>query len=232
LRHLVEHPEQVFWLAPRCWTPRSASITIAAMTKPEEREADEVEQLRRLVDQLRQENLELTDQMSRDSLTGLASRREFDEQAAAVLAAGGMAAITLINLNRFRKVNHRFGHDVGDRLLIEVAQRLKSSIRSSAVAARSSGDVFALVTPEVASEAAALKEARAICAVIGAPYDLDGLSIEVIARAGLAVGPQHGTTIDLLVQRADAAMYQAKARKRRAVLYTLRRDQHTKPGTA
>jgi diguanylate cyclase (GGDEF)-like protein len=202
------------------------------MTEPEEREAGEIEQLRRLVDQLRQENLELADQISHDSLTGLANRREFDEQAAAVLSAGGMAAIMLINLNRFRKVNNRFGHDIGDRLLIEVAQRLKSAIRSSAIASRSSGDMFAVVTPEVASEAAALKEARAICAVVGAPYDLDGLSIEVMVRAGLAVAPQHGTTVDLLVQRADAAMYQAKAGKRRAVLYTLRRDQQAQPGTA
>jgi diguanylate cyclase (GGDEF)-like protein len=202
------------------------------VTEPEERDAEEIQGLRRLVDQLRQENLELADQMSHDSLTGLANRREFDKQVAAVLAAGGTAAIMLMNLNRFKKVNSRFGRDIGDQLLIEVAQRLKSAVRSSAVAARPFGDMFAVVTPEVASEAAALKEARAICGVIGAPYDLDGLSIEVIARAGLAVGPQHGTTVDLLVQRADAAMHQAKAQKRRAVLYTLRRNQRTPPGTA
>jgi diguanylate cyclase (GGDEF)-like protein len=201
------------------------------MAEPEKREAKEIEQLLRLVDQLRQENLELADQISHDSLTGLANRHEFDEQATAALSAGGMAAVMLINLKRFKKVNNRFGHDIGDRLLIEVAQRLKSAIKSSAVAARSFGDVFAVVTPEVETEAAALKEARAICAVIGAPYDVDGRSIKVIARAGLAVGPQHGTTVNLLVQRADAAMYQAIAGKRRAVLYTLRRDQRTQPGT-
>jgi diguanylate cyclase (GGDEF)-like protein len=202
------------------------------MTEPEKREATEIEQLLRLVDQLRQENLELADQISHDSLTGLANRREFDEQAAAALSAGGMAAIMLINLKRFKKVNNRFGHDIGDRLLIEVAQRLKSAIKSSAVAARSFGDVFAVVTPEVETEAAALKEARAICGVIGAPYDVDGRSIKVIARAGLAVGPQHGTTVEVLVERADAAMYQAIAGKRRAVLYTLRSDQRTQPGTS
>lgn len=189
-------------------------------------EPTELDQLRQLVDQLRQENLELADQVAHDSLTGLANRREFDEQAAMALAAGGMAAVMLFNLNRFKKVNNRFGHDVGDRLLIEVAQRLRSAVRSSAVAARSFGDVFALLTPEVASEATALEEARAICAVIDGPYDLGGLSVKVIARAGLAVAPQHGTTVELLVRRADAAMDQAKAAKRRAVLYTPGRDRH------
>ena len=207
-----------------CWPPGSPSTTIAAVTEPEERETKEIEQLRHLVDQLRQENLELADQTSHDSLTGLANRREFDDQAATALAVGGMTAVMLINLSRFKRVNNRFGHDIGDRLLIEVAQRLKSAVRSSAVAARSFGDMFALVTPEVASETAALKEGRAICAVIDSPYDLGGLSIKVIARAGLAVAPQHGTTVDLLVQRADAAMYQAKAAKGGVVLYTLGRD--------
>jgi diguanylate cyclase (GGDEF)-like protein len=201
------------------------------MTEPEEPKAEEIEQLRRLVDQLRQENLELADQISHDSLTGLANRREFDEQAAAALSAGGMAAIMLINLNRFNRVNNHFGHDIGDRLLVEVAQRLKAAVRSSAVAARSFDDMFAVVTPDVASEAAALKEARALCAVVGAPYDLDGLSIEIIARAGLAVAPQHGTTVDLLLQRADAAMYQAKPGKRRVVIYTTRPIQPRRAST-
>lgn len=187
-------------------------------------DAEELEQLRRLVDQLRQENLELADQIAHDSLTGLANRREFDEQATTALAAGDMAAVMLFNLNRFKEVNDRFGHDIGDRLLIEVAHRLTSAVKSSAIAARSFGDMFALVTPEVASEAMALKEARAICGVIDGPYDLGGPSIKVIARAGLAVAPQHGTTVDLLVQHADAAIHQAKAAKRRAVLYTPGRD--------
>ncbi|MBO0731168.1 MAG: EAL domain-containing protein [Acidimicrobiaceae bacterium] len=191
------------------------------MTVPEERE-----QLLRLVDQLRQEGLEHAYQVSHDSLTGLANRREFDQQAAAALAGGGMVAVLLIDLDRFKEVNDRLGHHSGDRLLGDVAHRLKSELKSSAFAARLGSDEFAVLLPEVASEAAALEEARTICAVFDRPYDLDGLSIEVGASAGLAVAPEHGTTVDQLLQRADMAMYEAKAEERGVILYTLGRDRH------
>jgi diguanylate cyclase (GGDEF)-like protein len=183
-------------------------------------------QLHRLVDQLRQETLERAYQASHDALTGLASRREFDERAAAALEAGGMAAVMLIDLDRFKEVNDTLGHHSGDRLLGEAARRLKSVLRPSASAARLGGDEFAVVLPDVASEAAALEESLAICAVLDGPYYLDGLSIEVGASAGLAVAPEHGTSVDLLLQRADMAMYEAKAEERGVILYTLGRDRH------
>ena len=181
---------------------------------------------RGLVDQLRQETLERAYQASHDALTGLASRREFDERATDALIAGGMAAVMLIDLDRFKEVNDTLGHHSGDRLLGEAARRLKSVLKASASAARLGGDEFAVVLPEVASEKAALEEARTICAVLDGPYHLDGLSIEVGASAGLAVAPEHGTTADLLLQRADMAMYEAKAEERGVVLYTLGRDRH------
>jgi hypothetical protein len=81
----------------------------------------------------------------------------------------------------------------GDRLLVDVACRLKSAVRArpSSSVARLFGDVFAVVLPKVASEAAALEEACAICAVFDAPFDLHGRSIRVGVRAGVAFGPAH-----------------------------------------
>jgi diguanylate cyclase (GGDEF)-like protein len=183
-------------------------------------------QLHRAIDQLSQETKERAYQASHDDLTDLASRREFDERAAAALAAGGMAAVMLIDLDRFKEVNDTLGHHSGDRLLGEAAGRLKKVLRDSASAARLGGDEFAVVLPEVASEMAALEEARTICEVLDGPYPVDGLSIEVGASAGLAVAPEHGLTVDLLLQRADMAMYEAKAEERGVILYTLGRDRH------
>jgi diguanylate cyclase (GGDEF)-like protein len=181
-------------------------------------------ELHRLVNELRQETLERAYQASHDSLTGLASRRVFDERASAALAAGGMVAVMLIDLDRFKDVNDTLGHHAGDRLLGEAARRLKSALRTSASAARLGGDEFAVVLPEVASEAAALEEARSVCSILDGPYHLDGLTIDMGASAGLAVAPEHGTSVDLLLQRADMAMYEAKAEERGVVLYTLGRD--------
>ncbi|MBO0892828.1 MAG: EAL domain-containing protein, partial [Acidimicrobiales bacterium] len=179
-----------------------------------------------LITQLTEETRERTYQASHDELTGLASRRVFDERAAAALAEGGMSAVMLIDLDRFKEVNDTLGHHSGDRLLGEAARRLMRILRASACAARLGGDEFAVLLPQVASEAAALQEARDICAVLGGPYPLDGLSIEVGASAGLAVAPEHGTTVDLLLQRSDMAMYEAKAEERGVILYTLGRDRH------
>jgi diguanylate cyclase (GGDEF)-like protein len=179
-----------------------------------------------LIRQLRQETLERTYQATHDWRPGLASRRVFDEQAAAALAEGGMSAVLLIDLDRFKEVNDTLGHHSGDRLLGDAARRLEEILRPSACAARLGGDEFAVLLPGVASEQAALKQARAICEVLDGPYHLDGLSIEVGASAGLAVAPEHGITAEQLLKRADMAMYEAKAEKGGVVLYTLGRDVH------
>jgi diguanylate cyclase (GGDEF)-like protein len=154
-------------------------------------------------------------QANHDALTGLANR-------AALLAAldsrmrhskrhpNDLFAIHYLDLDRFKPVNDRFGHAVGDQVLKSVASRLLLATRKEDLVARLGGDELVIVQANVMSLPAAEALAGKLIAAIEAPMEIEGHRIEVGASVGIALYAEDAGTADELLQRADQAMYQAK----------------------
>ena len=169
-----------------------------------------------------------TFQASHDALTGLPNRVMLhDHIAAAVDPADGEqagAALLLIDLDRFKEVNDTLGHHYGDQLLIKVAERMQATLRRGEIVARLGGDEFAVLLlgitdgPDVAAVAARLHGA------LDEPFPIDGIDLTVAGSIGAALCPEHGTTADELLQRADIAMYAAKANRTGYMLFDAGQD--------
>ncbi|MGP4112077.1 putative bifunctional diguanylate cyclase/phosphodiesterase [Streptomyces sp. 4N509B] len=180
-----------------------------------------------------------------DPLTGMPNRQWLMERTRAALQEArlrgeGRCALILIGLDSFRAVNDTLGHLTGDRLLLQVADRIRREVRGDgsatprggalppgAVAARLGGDEFAVLLPRVDSATSAQRAARALVASLGAPLDLEGLTLVVEASAGVAVHPDHAAEAEDLLRRADVAMYAAKRDRTGVEVYESRRDVNT-----
>ncbi|MGE9693943.1 putative bifunctional diguanylate cyclase/phosphodiesterase [Streptomyces sp. NRRL F-5630] len=167
----------------------------------------------------------------RDPLTGLPNRQWLLERIWTALDAsereGGRTALLLIDLDRFRSVNDTLGHLAGDRLLLQIAERLRVSLPREAEAARLGGDEFAILLPAADSTTAAQRLARRLVGELGSPLDLDGLTLVLEASAGVAVFPDHARDAEGLLRRADVAMYQAKRDRSGVEVYESKRDSNT-----
>jgi diguanylate cyclase (GGDEF)-like protein len=157
----------------------------------------------------------------RDDLTGLPNRRSFARCLDDVLPEG--AAVLLLDLDGFKDVNDTLGHEVGDRLLRQVAVRLREAARG-AVVARFAGDEFALLLPGADD-----LEARACASVVREslvrPFDLDGIAVALDASVGLAVARPGDDGVSVL-RWADLAMYAAKETRTGLEVYTPSLDRH------
>lgn len=153
-------------------------------------------------------------QAMHDAKTGLPNRTLFDDRLAQAIAGadrqGWMLAVLFLDLNRFKLVNDTHGHAAGDVVLMQVAQRLQSSAREVDTVCRNGGDEFLylLINPKTPADVASL--AGQVFRSIAEPVAVDGMQLEISASIGIALYPAHGDTADLLITRADAAMYRAK----------------------
>ncbi|MGW7364593.1 putative bifunctional diguanylate cyclase/phosphodiesterase [Streptomyces sp. NPDC054841] len=167
----------------------------------------------------------------RDPLTGLPNRQWLLERTWAALeeaeGVGARSALVLIDLDRFRSVNDTLGHLAGDRLLLQIAERLKLALPRGAEATRLGGDEFAVLLPRADSTTSAQRVARHLVAELSSPLDLDGLTLVLEASAGLAVFPDHALDAEGLLRRADVAMYQAKRDRTGVEVYESKRDSNT-----
>ncbi|MER7956640.1 bifunctional diguanylate cyclase/phosphodiesterase [Streptomyces sp. NPDC096030] len=167
----------------------------------------------------------------RDPLTGLPNRQWLLERAWTALeeaeGEGARSALVLIDLDRFRSVNDTLGHLAGDRLLLQIAERLKLALPRGAEAARLGGDEFAVLLPTADSTTSAQRVARHLVAELSSPLDLDGLTLVLEASAGVAVFPDHALDAEGLLRRADVAMYQAKRDRTGVEVYESKRDSNT-----
>lgn len=135
-------------------------------------------------------------------------------------------ALLMMDLDRFKEINDTLGHQVGDRLLQEVSHRLVGTLRQTDTVARLGGDEFALLLPNTeVSEARIIAEKTS--AALEQALQLNGHQLYVGASIGIAIYPQHGSTAQMLLQRADVAMYMAKRSKSSPAIYDARADQHT-----
>ncbi|OLT11557.1 diguanylate cyclase [Actinomadura sp. CNU-125] len=137
------------------------------------------------------------------------------------------AGLFLLDLDRFKEVNDTLGHPTGDRLLQLVAHRLTHSVRPGDLVARLGGDEFAVLLPTVRDEAAAREVAARLRAALSEPVRLDGLSFDLEGSVGIALFPDHAPDFELLLQRADVAMYNAKESRSGVEVYSPHKDRNS-----
>ncbi len=159
---------------------------------------------------------QLAHQAFHDPVTHLANRALFNERVrhavARTLRDGIGMAVLFVDLDDFKTVNDSLGHAVGDRVLLEVAQRVCTSIRAADTAARFGGDEFAILLEDVDDPQAAVETAERVLDTLGRPLELDGNHLIIRASLGISVvEPGNPTDADELIRNADAAMYIAKA---------------------
>lgn len=149
-----------------------------------------------------------------DALTDLPNRVLLQDRAQLAMAQarrdGKSLAVMYLDLDGFKEVNDRLGHDVGDVLLVQFAQRLQAAVRASDTVCRQGGDEFVVLLPGLDGLEPACLVARKILAACDAAFDLAGQPVRVGVSGGIALFPQHGSTFDELSRHADGAMYAAK----------------------
>lgn len=159
---------------------------------------------------------EARSQASRDDLTGVASRSHIAVMLHAAFAAPQhpqqSLAVLFIDLDGFKKINDSHGHLVGDCLLRAVAARLAGAVRRSDTVARFGGDEFLVLLPAVSGIKAARQIGRHIVRQLSQPFAIGPGHFRISASVGLASCPDHAQSADILLMRADEAMYQAKSR--------------------
>lgn len=163
-----------------------------------------------------------------DQLTGLANRSLFRQRLAHAVArtrrTSESFAVMLLDLDRFKQVNDALGHNAGDVLLQKVAATLQMAVRESDTVARIGGDEFAILCEPVVSQNEVSVIVSRILSAIADPYDLGEEEIAVTTSIGVALYPDAGDSVDMLLKSADAAMYVAKEQGRNGYHVLSRRE--------
>ncbi len=149
-----------------------------------------------------------------DSLTELPNRRRFHEQLERMCGRGrpgDLLGVLFLDLDGFKDINDRFGHDTGNEVLISVAKRLLSCVRPGDVVARMGGDEFTIMLTRIESAAPAIEVADRVCAMLTNPFTLGPHEVRISTSIGIALAPADTADADDLVRRADVAMYRAKS---------------------
>ncbi|MCW8890281.1 MAG: EAL domain-containing protein [Sedimenticola sp.] len=157
----------------------------------------------------------LKDLAHHDQLTGLPNRQLFNDRLELAIIQSSRSntklALLFIDLDRFKSVNDTYGHDVGDKLLVEIAERIHAQVREGDTVARLGGDEFTLILPEIKAAGNAVHIAQGILECIDQPVIVDGHDCSVGASIGIAFFPQDGNDAKTLLRHADIAMYRAKS---------------------
>jgi len=158
-----------------------------------------------------------------DALTGLANRMRFSEALQRAVQEAGEEersfSVLYLDLDRFKVINDSLGHQVGDRLLQSVADRLTDNIRTDDLAARFGGDEFALLLSHVDGPDGAIHVAERIHESLATPFGLEDYELEVGASIGIAMYKPEYDTPEAMLRDADTAMYEAKSGHRKHVIF-------------
>ena len=171
------------------------------------------------------EQVQVERRVRRDELTSLPNRLAFFEGLQSAFARLGRlherCAVLYLDLNDFKSVNDRFGHAVGDRLLVQVGRRLTDSVREVDLVARLSGDEFAVIVADAKDANVAKIVANRIVGSLDNAFVMDGIEIFTGACVGIAFAPSDGASPELLLKSADQALYAAKHGHGGAINYTM-----------
>jgi diguanylate cyclase (GGDEF)-like protein len=175
-------------------------------------------------------NTKIAHEAMHDPLTGLPNRILIKDQLQHAISTAKRAnttlAVMMIDLNNFKEVNDTLGHPVGDRLLIDVAQRLIEAIRESDMVCRLGGDEFAVILPDI-NEANAISVAKKIVEHLVPSFAVDDHTLKIGASIGIAMFPEHGKDDTSLIRIADVAMYEAKTSNIGYCIYHPELDKYT-----
>jgi diguanylate cyclase (GGDEF)-like protein len=173
----------------------------------------------RLHARVRESEARLAHQVLHDPLTGLANRRLFDDRLSHALERASRedkkVAVLYLDLNGFKEINDRYGHEAGDELLVQTSRRLASCLRTSDTAARLGGDEFALLLEDVKDEGDARRTAGRLFEKLTSPFTIDGYETAITASIGISLNDGEGVGESRqgsgeLIRKADLAMYHAK----------------------
>jgi diguanylate cyclase (GGDEF)-like protein len=161
-----------------------------------------------------------------DPLTDLPNRTLFQDRTSVALRtaarSGATVAVLLLDLNRFKEVNDTLGHQYGDHLLLQVADRLRESLRDSDSVARLGGDEFAILLP-ISGWEEALAATQRVGTALHEPFSMYDIALDVDASIGMALA-EPGDDVETLLRHADVAMYEAKAAHHPFARYEASRD--------
>lgn len=159
-----------------------------------------------------------------DSLTGLPNRRLLADQMRRAIERAGdegtRVGLILLDVDRFKDINDTLGHDHGDELLQQVAERLRHALRDDDVVARLGGDEFAILLPDVRTVANAERLARRVRGLFSRPFELSDIALHVETSIGVACLPDHAGDASSLMRTADIAMYAAKHHRTGVSVYS------------
>jgi diguanylate cyclase (GGDEF)-like protein/PAS domain S-box-containing protein len=149
-----------------------------------------------------------------DQLTGLPNRTLLRDRVGVAIEAARRSerrvALLFLDLDRFKNINDSLGHEFGDKLLSEAARRLSATVRSADTVSRHGGDEFIVMLPEVGSDQDVKSISRKLIDAVGQPYSIDGKEAILTLSIGIAMYPQDGNDIDMLLRNADTALYATK----------------------
>ncbi|MEK7841908.1 MAG: diguanylate cyclase, partial [Deltaproteobacteria bacterium] len=158
-----------------------------------------------------------------DPLTDLPNRTLFYDRLHQAVLAGHRekepVALMFLDLDRFKEINDTHGHHCGDLLLKQLGHRIRGILRESDTVARIGGDEFAVVLPWPGKIEGAVRTAKKIMEAMIPPFNLVKTQVNLTVSIGIAVFPEHGEDINILLQRADSAMYKAKQSGKGFVVY-------------
>jgi diguanylate cyclase (GGDEF)-like protein/PAS domain S-box-containing protein len=159
--------------------------------------------------------IRLEDRAGRDPLTQLPNREVFTAQVTSALArherSGRFIAVLFVDIDSLKRINDSIGHHAGDRLVAEVAERLRLAVRTGDIVARLGGDEFGILVESLGDELEAVTVAERAMSSFEQPVELDSGSIAISASIGVSTAHGAPTTAGTLIHEADIAMYQAKA---------------------
>ncbi|MGE5492716.1 MAG: putative bifunctional diguanylate cyclase/phosphodiesterase [Actinomycetota bacterium] len=166
------------------------------------------------ISERRQYQAQLEYQATHDPLTGLPNRNllqdRLEQAIASARRSGSDVAVAFVDIDNFKFINDSLGHAVGDRLLVEIGDRLKACMRGTDTVARYGGDEFVLILGELTGLGSVVQMLERILSTIHEPVLLDGHDLRVAGSIGVSLFPLNGADLEILLSQADAAMYHAK----------------------
>jgi diguanylate cyclase (GGDEF)-like protein len=188
-------------------------------TLVEVKSADELGLLARafnaMIEEVRQEQAKLHRQANFDVLTGLPNRMmaldRIDQEISRSRRSQQRFAMFFIDLDNFKSVNDSLGHAVGDELLVATGARVQATLRDADTVARLGGDEFLVLAPDVADEVQVEEIAERLIRAVSEPLELNGRKVVARCSIGIALFPDNGENVEMLMANADNAMYQAKS---------------------
>jgi diguanylate cyclase (GGDEF)-like protein len=200
---------------------------VAGASRRLRRQADT---LRRQAEELRYHAAAKEHQSLHDPLTGLPNRVLFADRISQAIRTSGRSgdevAVFLMDLDRFKEINDTLGHHSGDLLLQELGARLQRALRASDTVARLGGDEFGVLLPDLIDRHAIEEVVDRIRSAVERPFYVQDLPLAIETSIGVSIFPEHGQDGDALLQKADVAMYVAKAGNSTHQIYDPREDEY------